>query len=262
MRKILLTITMLLFAIMINAQSEVKQTINTADDAEVISLPANSEVNNSQLSIAADESNVKAMVSADDTTALKSLNIPTYGITRPWLFTMWMPTSPFNYGYGWDLHEGLNGQIGMGVMVGFGKYNPFKGASFFTDASLVYAREIDKHWSVALGGTLSRFKMWDKNEWATQVFGIANYKFDNHWSASVYASYNHMPHGMGMYGLYAPFDMMYFNQNFARIGGEVTYRFNNNCSISVGVSSDIPVGEQRPWMPQRPTNIQDNRMGR
>lgn len=181
---------------------------------------------------------------------------------RQWLFSTWMPTSPFNWGNIWDLHEGLNAQIGAGVMVGFGKYNPFKGTSFFTDVSMAYAKQLDSHWSVALGGTLSHFKMWNKNEWAGDLFGIANYKFDEHWSASIYASYNHMPHGIGMYGLYAPFDMMYFNQNFARIGGEVTYHFNNNCSISVGISSDITVGGQRPWLPQRPTNTQDNSRGR
>ena len=206
--------------------------------------------------IEADDSSVRSMGMAEvdsDTLSHRHLYVPSYAYGRPTLFTSWMPMGPFGWGSGWDLHEGLNAQVGMGVMVGFGKGNPFKGASFFTDASLAYAKQIDRHWSVALGGTLSRFKMWDKNEWSGNLFGIANYQFDEHWSASVYASYNHMPLGADMFGFQ---EMAHFNENFARFGGEVTYKFNENCAISVGVSTDIPTGNNRPWLPPQHSDSQ------
>lgn len=262
MKKITLIILSSLVTLVSYAQVEANSAIERCGDDAIIKTSEEmiSEENVINKPTAAIE--CKKEIEHIDMAEEKSLDIamPTIGMHRRlWLFSTWMPTSPFNWGNFWDLHEGLNAQIGAGVMVGFGKYNPFKGASFFTDVSMAYAKQLDSHWSVALGGTLSHFKMWNKNEWAGDLFGIANYKFDEHWSASIYASYNHMPLGMGIHGLYAPFDMTYFNQNFARIGGEVTYRFNNNYSISVGISSDIPVGEQRPWIPQRPTNLQDSR---
>lgn len=175
-----------------------------------------------------------------------------YYMTRPYLFSTWMPTGPSMWGIPLDLHEGLNAQIGAGVMVGFGKNNPFKGASFYTDVSLVYAKQLDKHWSVALGGTLSRFKMWNDYQLSGNVFAIANYKFNEHWSASAYASYNHMPEAWSCFGVYSPMNFNRFNENFARIGGEVTYKFNENFAVSLGVSTDINTDQPRPWKPQHP----------
>lgn len=189
-----------------------------------------------------------------DTSTIRSIQLPRYA-TRPYMFTLWSPTSPFGWGTPWDIHEGFNAQIGLGVMVGFGKNNPFRGASLYQDLSLLYAKPIDNHWTLALGGTLSHFMLYGKSTFAGNIFALANYKIDDHWSASIYASYNHMPQGTAfLYGIHTP-ETMYFNENFARIGGEVTYRFNNNISVSVGLSTGIQTDTPRPWLPQHPTDL-------
>ena len=50
-----------------------------------------------------------------------------------------MPWMGYGMG-GWDLHQGLNAQVGAGVRVGWGKHNPWRGASFFTDIAAMAPR--------------------------------------------------------------------------------------------------------------------------
>ena len=250
MQKTITAIIMLMLALVANAQVE-----NTEAKIEGQAVENTATTDVPMQTLQADASSVRSMHPAevaDDTTSRRLLYLPRYAYGRPYLFSMGMPLTPFGWGGMWDVHEGLNAEVGMGVMVGFGKNNPFKGASFFSNVSLLYAKPVSKHWSVALGGTLSQFRMWNKNEFAGNVFALGNYKFDEHWSASIYGSYNHMPGGMAWMDFYSTPDMMNFNENFARFGAEVTYKFNEKCAISVGVSGDVPVGNNnRPWMPQR-----------
>lgn len=265
MKKIIITIVMMAITLVVNAQVEAN-AMDSKKAENATSPTIQQKAGQTQQTVTApkmevDESGLKPEGMETDTACRKMMYLPGYAIRRPWLFTTSALGGPFGWGGLWDVHEGLNAEIGMGVMVGFGKNNPFKGASFYEDATLLYAKSLGKHWSVALGGSLSRFKMWNKNEFCGDVFALGNYKFDDHWSASIYASYNHMPAGMGFYGMYGMFggpDMMNFNENVARIGGEVTYKFNEKCAVSVGVSADVPIGNNKPWQPQHPIN-QDNR---
>ena len=244
MSKTLLTILFIFSSLAASAQLEGKQGVLTGNDTEV---PGESYTDAIQPMLLS--SDVKSSEAPDyEKDSVRSMPyIPRMVIGRPTLFSMWMPMSPWAWGGMWDIHEGLNAQIGAGVMVGFGKHNPFRGTSFFTNTSLVYAKALDEHWTLALGGTLSRFKFFNDNVFTGDVYALANYRFDDHWSASIYASYNHMPRGMGM------FDFTTFNENCARIGGEVTYRFNEKFSMSVGLSQEIPAGNNRPWLPKHPT---------
>lgn len=246
MQKALFALSLLCFSLTASAQVEKQNTLDTKVEnvSEVEGLPI---IEPAQLS---DMTSVEAADVEQPADSIHyKVHLPYY-MTRPYLFTTWMPTGPFFWGMPLELHEGLNAQIGAGVMVGFGKNNPFKGASFFTDVTLSYAKQLDEHWSVALGGTLSRFKMWNEYQYSGDVFALANYKFDEHWSASIYGSYNHMPNGFSCFGVYSPMDMGRFNENFARFGGEVTYKFNEKFAVSVGVSTDIPTDQSRPWQPQ------------
>lgn len=222
-------------------------------EAENVNMPITEGVSPATIEDATLEREV-ALDSARNTIAY----IPRFAMQRPSLFTFWAPTSPFGWGTTWDVHEGFNAQIGMGVIVGFGKNNPFKGASFYTDLSLIYAKPVSEHWTLALGGTLSRFKFFNDNVFTGSVFALGNYRFNEHWSASVYASYNHMPECARMY------DFTTFNENCARIGGEVTYRFNEKFSMSLGLSHEIPIGDpnNRPWKPQRPLNADKGQINR
>lgn len=260
MQRIILTIALSFSIMMAKAQVEKSITLesdngNTAETSlDGLNAETSHGAQNAVLSSEAKEA-VKPETKQDSIRYMP--RIPRYMIFHPTIFTSYMPIGPFGWNALWDLHEGFNTQIGMGVMVGFGKHNPFKGASFYTDISLAYAKQLDEHWSVALGGGLSRFKMWNKNEWAGNVFALANYKFDEHWSASMYGSLNRMPEGFGMYN----YDM--FNDQCARIGGEVTYKFNEKFSVSVGVSTDIPTGnEGHPWKPMHGSVEQKRQNGR
>jgi len=165
------------------------------------------------------------------------------------LFTSWMMSSPFAWGMPWNLHEGFNAQLDLGVMVGFGRNNPFRGGSFFYNISLAYAKPLSPRWTVALGGTLSRFRFFNENTFAENAFLLANYQFNEHWDTTIYTSYNHMPEGMSMFTWGAPFEQS------IRIGGELTYKLKKT-SFSIGISHDIPVGNDRPWIPRQHTNPQ------
>ena len=243
LRKSLLGILFTLSALALSAQVESKQGELSATSENI--APETLDAGIEPMPFSIDVTNKDAGSFAED--SIRSVSyIPRMVMGRPTLFSMWMPISPWAWGGMWDIHEGLNAQIGAGVMVGFGKHNPFKGASFFSNVSLVYAKALDEHWTLAMGGTLSRFKFFNDNVFAGDIYALANYRFDDHWSASIYASYNHMPRGMGMY------DFTTFNENCARIGGEVTYRFNEKFSMSVGLSQEIPVGNNRPWLSKHP----------
>ncbi len=234
------------FSLTASAQVEKQNTL----DAKIENVSVAEDMPTVEPAQLSDMTGVEAANTEQNADSIRyRLRLP-YHMTRPYLFTTWMPTGPFAWGMPLELHEGLNAQIGAGVMVGFGKNNPFKGASFYTDITLSYAKQLDKHWSVALGGTLSRFKMWNEYQYSGDLFALVNYKFDEHWSASVYGSYNHMPEGFSCFGAYSPMNMGGFNENFARFGGEVTYKFNENFAVSVGVSTDIPTDQSRPWQPQ------------
>lgn len=239
-KKILATITLCFVTLTISAQVEKQQTLD-ANIENVNEGNTSYVIEPAEFSDLAPSAGVENMRSDSIRT---SFSLPYYSVHRPLLFTSWMPTSPFGWGMPWDMHEGFNAQLGLGVMVGFGKNNPFKGASFFTDLSLSYVKPLSNRWTLALGGTLSMFKFFNNNVFAGSAFAIANYKFDEHWSASIYASYNHMPEGFGMYNFST------FSDKCARIGGEVTYKFNEKFAVSVGLSHEIPVGnETRPWQP-------------
>lgn len=109
----------------------------------------------------------------------------------PTLFTMWKPWMPFGGGGGmWNLHQGLNAEIEAGVIVGFGRNNPFKGGSFFTDISLLYAQPINDRLSYAIGGDVSRFRMWNDDIFNTRIQGMLNYKINDRLDATMYGIHN------------------------------------------------------------------------
>ena len=64
---------------------------------------------------------------------------------------------PYNTWWGfdtWQLHKGLNVNLGASVFASFGKGAP-KGAGFGQDISLMYATPINDKLSLAVGGWLA-----------------------------------------------------------------------------------------------------------
>lgn len=170
-----------------------------------------------------------------------SLPMP-FAFGRPTLFSHWNSAFPMwgatNY---WDVHEGLNGQIGAGVMFGFGKNNPFKGASFFNDVSLLYAKSLGERWTLAVGGTMSRFRMWDETMLTGSATVLANYKFNEHLNATLSASYHDTLNDKP----YLP-----LMDKCAEIGADINYKFNNGVTVGIGYHQFIQTDSRRPWAPQ------------
>ena len=113
--------------------------------------------------------------------------------------------------------------------MGWGKHNPFRGGSFFTDVSLLYAKPLTDRWTVAVGGTLSRFRFFDNYIVTASVQALANYQFNEHLSGTVYGMYHHpLNSGKG----FRPSPLFY--QQCATVGAELNYRFNNNVTLGIG----------------------------
>lgn len=192
------------------------------------------------LSVSAQEESV-AVLSEDSVVAVELSALEPH----QFVFTNWSGgLSPFHYSDVWMVHEGLNAQVDAGVAVGWGKGNPFRGGSFFTDVSLLYTLPLGKRWTVAAGGTLSRFKMWSNNMVAGSVQGSASYQFNDRLTGTVYGAWHKMLTPMeGRSGAYP------FLDRCTEIGAGLSYKFNNDVQLSVTMYE--VVGGRHPWEMRR-----------
>lgn len=189
-----------------------------------------------------------------------ALSTPLMPDLPPAAFSLCNTFTPFGTGY-WNLHEGLNAQIGAGVTVGWGKYNPFRGGSFFTDISLIYARPVTDRLTLAIGGTVSRFKFYGDPVVTGSVMALANYRFNEHLSGTIYGAYHdNLSGNTAFHSLYSLDSFHTFNTlnspylpflgRCAEIGAEMTYKFNNGVTVGVGYTQYIDVSSDvRPWLP-------------
>lgn len=244
MRKLFFYISLLFSPLAAFAQSETNSvTFIGVDKMKAEVLPQESTDStlltpDSQLS--SPDSQLSAFKSS-----LSTLSLYRWG--KPNLFSLWSPSYPFGWGAGmWDLHEGLNGEIGAGVTVGWGKNNPFKGASFFTDVSLMYVKPISDKWTVAIGGTVSRFRFFNENQVMGSVTAMANYQFNEHLSATIFGAYHDNFSGTNTFNCFSP-----FLERCAEVGANFSYKFNNDVTVGIGFSEYIPVNTNnvRPWLP-------------
>lgn len=156
-----------------------------------------------------------------DTLHLPTLN--SYGQMRPiGLYPLgWM-----GY-YNWDLHQGLNVNIGASVFAAFGKHTP-SGAGFTQNISAMYATSLTPQLSLAVGGYFSNV-YWTGNAFRDGgVNAVLGYKFDDHWEGYLYAQKSIMDRPMPplLYDMNALGD---------RIGAAVKYNFSPNVSVMISV---------------------------
>lgn len=171
------------------------------------------------------------------------------------LFTMWRPGYPFGGGV-WNLHPGLNAEIGAGVMVGFGKNNPFRGASFFTDISLLYAQPLSDRWTLAIGGDLSRFRIWNEDVFTTRVQGLLNYKINEQLDATVYG-FSNIPSLSSDRNAFAP-----FLERTSAIGAALTWKCSNSATFGISFEHNIVNDNMMPppqMLPANPNSHNNNR---
>ena len=135
----------------------------------------------------------------------------------------------------WDLHQGLNGQISAGVNVGFGKHNPWKGASFFTSLAGLYVLPVSKNgrWTGAVGGYFSNFRMFGQQVNTVGVIGLADYQINDRMSVTGFLMHDFGVLG-GQKGMFMP--MLGLNNPSTTLGGEFNMRLGEKACMSIGVS--------------------------
>ncbi len=166
------------------------------------------------------------------------------------------PSTTFFAPYGsamlgaWDLHEGLNAQIGAGVRVGWGKHSPWRGASFFTDVAGLYAFPVsqDGRWTAAVGGYYSNFKLWGSQVNSLGVMGMVDYRVNDRLNVGGFVM-----HDFGVMGGdrgWGP--TLPYERPSTTVGADVGVRLTEKTSLNVGLSfttSQEPFG---PLVPPRP----------
>ena len=147
--------------------------------------------------------------------------------------------SPWRFvGYGtWNVHEGLNANLDLGVVAAASKNSPMRAGSFYTDLSLLYAKPLSERWTAALGTTLSRFSLWHQQQNIVSFEGLVNYMFNEHFSASVFATYNlgdyqAMPLRYGWMGMGPMNDYLPAKST---VGLQFNYKVNPSLSFHVSV---------------------------
>lgn len=131
-------------------------------------------------------------------------------------------------GMAWDLHEGLNLNVGLSVFAQLGKHS-YGGVGFTQDLSALYVKPISSHLSLAVGGYLSNIN-WAHDAYRDAGFSaIVGYRFDEHWEAFLYGQKSLTDKRRMPYSLW---DMQQLGD---RIGASVRYNVNPSMSIEVSV---------------------------
>lgn len=146
----------------------------------------------------------------------------------------------------WNLHPGLNGQVGAGINVGFGKHNPWKGASFFSTLAGLYVFPTSKNgkWTGAAGGYLVNHRLWGQQVNSAGIMGLVDYRINDKMSATGF-----LMHDFGIFGKndrmgYCPIPGL--DNPATTIGAAMNMKLCEKAILSVGVSL---THEQLPAMP-------------
>lgn len=129
----------------------------------------------------------------------------------PWHYGTW------GLGYGlrnglmlsYPLHYGFNAEVEAGVRVGWGRYNPWRGASFFTNLAALYALPISKdgRWTAAIGGFYGNDRIWGQRVNSLGLMAMTDFRINERLNLTGFVAHDfgiqnaRMP---GVYSLYAP----------------------------------------------------------
>lgn len=138
---------------------------------------------------------------------------------------LWMP-EPF-YLSPWQLHEGLNAQMGMSVSVGFGRHAP-RGAGIGSSMAFVYAKPVGDRLSLTGGVSMDSMNWGSWRERNATVAATAGYRVSD--CLSLYAFGSHSLTPRSVYGAGSP------RYDATRWGGGAEMSLGKNVFIQVGVS--------------------------
>ena len=129
--------------------------------------------------------------------------------------------------YDWQLHRGLNVNIGASVFASFGK-NVYPGAGFTQNISAMYAAPLSSKVSLAVGGYMNRMSWGGSNYCDAGVNAVLGYKFNDQWEGYIYGQKSIVNKRM-------PLPLYNMSNCGDRIGAMVKYNVNPNFSIQVSV---------------------------
>ena len=192
-----------------------------------------------------------------ETTDGKPAEVATDSLVRqPAGMPLRLAGSPRVPGYGWyvpgvgpgyglpfsgPLHYGLNGQVGAGVRVGWGRHNPWRGASFFTDLGALYALPLSKdgRWTAALGGYYSNYRMWGEPVNRLGVTGMLDCRLNERLNLTGFVAHDFGAVGSRRPGapLWWPCDYGLLGYGPATIvGADLGIRVTEKFALSIGIS--------------------------
>lgn len=141
---------------------------------------------------------------------------------------------PLSWGgwYWWDLHKGLNVNVGASVFAQFGKHARH-GAGFSQNLTAMYAMPLTDKLSLAVGGYLNNVYWAHDSYRDAGVSAVLGYQFDEHWEAYLYAQKSLVDNKKIM-----PYPLYDMGELRDRIGAAVKYNFSPNFSVQVSVERD------------------------
>lgn len=142
--------------------------------------------------------------------------------------------APFGLGSLWDIHEGFNASVDMGVSVGLGRHNPWRGAHFFTDITGLYAFPVARDWTLALGASYLRYTGWGKGQGEVSLFALANYRINDRLDLTGYLS-----HDTGQLDRFNPCHTPYlpgFTGPSTTLGMDFGIKVGSSAKVTLGVS--------------------------
>ncbi|MBP5386442.1 MAG: transporter [Prevotella sp.] len=221
------------FACMAATAQEVGGGISTTDSIEVLPQVMKSDTYNAIQSTRTYSPEEYVVRNLPMTQRTDSLHLPTLDNWG----RVWSTRMPyFRPGWStWDLHQGLNVNIGASVFAGFGKHS--SGAGFGQSLSAMYATPLTSKLSLAVGGYFSNLYWSHSNFRSAGVSAVLGYRFDNHWEAFLYGQKSLTDNRL------APLPLYDIGNWGDRIGAAIRYNFNPSFSVEVSV--------ERGWMPHR-----------
>ena len=163
-----------------------------------------------------------AVTISADSLCLPKIN--SFGCVEPRIFHpySWRYTMP------WDLHEGLNMNLGMSVFAQLGKHS-YSGMGFTQDLSAMYVKPITNRLTIAAGGFLSNINWAHDSYRNAGLSAIVGYRFDDRWEAFVYGQKSIVSNHR------IPYPLMDMQDLGDRIGASVRYNVNPSVSIELSV---------------------------
>lgn len=153
--------------------------------------------------------------------------------------------------WGWDLHEGLNVNIGASVSASFGNGHTTTGIG--QNIAVMYADAVNSKFSYAVGGYMNNYSFGNSSFREGGISAMLNYRFNDKLEGYAYVQKN-ITSNYSRMGFVHPMAMPYYDMaNIGdRIGGGLRYQINDHSSIQFNfeysrIPADAARGMMRNW---------------